>query len=31
MNLEAALQMCYCKDVFWKYAASLQDNTHVEM
>ena len=31
LNLEAALQMCYYKKAFWKYAANLHDNIHVEV
>ena len=30
-STEAALQRCSCKKVFWKYAASIQENTHPEM
>ena len=26
---EASLQMCFLEKVFWKYAANLQENTHV--
>ena len=29
--IEAALQRCSYEKVFWKYAANLQENTHVEM
>ena len=28
---EAALQRCFYKKLFWKYAANLQENTHVEV
>ena len=28
---EAALHRCSYKKMFWKYAASLQDNTHAEV
>ena len=28
---EAAIQRCSFKKVFWKYAANLQENTHVKM
>ena len=28
---EAATQMCSREKVFWKYAASLQENTHAEV
>ena len=28
---EAATQRCSQKKVFWKYAANLQENTHVEV
>ena len=28
---EAALQSCSYKKVFWKYAANLQEKTHVEV
>ena len=30
-SLEAAIQRCSCKNVFWKYAANLQENTHAEV
>ena len=28
---EAALQRCSWEEVFWKYAANLQENTHAEV
>ena len=28
---EAAVQRCFLEKVFWKYAANLQQNTHVEV
>ena len=28
---EAALQRCSYKEVFWKYAVNLQENTHAEV
>ena len=28
---EAALQRCFCKEVFLKYAANVQEKTHAEM
>ena len=29
--IEASLQRCFYKEVFWKYAENLQENTHVDM
>ena len=31
LKLEAALQRCSYKKMFWKYAANLQENTHAEV
>ena len=31
MYVEAAIQRCSYKKVFWKYAANLQENTHDEV
>ena len=31
MTPEAALHSCSYKNVFWKYAVNLQDNTQVEV
>ena len=28
---EAATERCFLKNVFWKYAANLQENTHTEV
>ena len=28
---EAAVQRCSYENVFWKYAANLQENTHAEV
>ena len=28
---ESALQRCSYKEVFWKYAVNLQENTHAEV
>ena len=28
---EAALHTCFFKEVFWKYTANIQDNTHAEV
>ena len=30
-HLEAAIQRCSYKKVFWKYAANLRDNTHAKV
>ena len=30
-NSEAALYRCSWEKLFWKYAANLQENTHVEV
>ena len=30
-NTEAATQMCSLENVFWKHAANLQENTHIEV
>ena len=30
-KVEAAIQRCSYKNVFWKYAANFQENTHVEV
>ena len=29
--VEAAIKRCSCKNVFWKFAADLQENTHAEV
>ena len=31
VTLEAAVQRCPQEKVFWKYAASVQENTHAEV
>ena len=29
--VEASIKRCSCKNVFWKFAADLQENTHAEV
>ena len=31
LNIEAAIQRCSYKKVFWKYTANLQENAHTEL